>query len=130
MLAVGIWHFYFHGFSEPTLIIFPTVITAILVALFIRLKAVSLDGKALVISNFRREIRVPLSELDRATGSIGGNLEFVWLHFKSVTPFGKTVLLMPPNRLTFGFSRHPLVAQLNALANAHRHEKGLTNQSR
>jgi hypothetical protein len=83
---------------------------------FGRLKKVTVDGENLLISNFRRQAMVPLSNLLRASGSIGGNTEIIWLHFKHGTPFGKTVLFMPPFRPFAVFSRHPLVQELNALA--------------
>jgi hypothetical protein len=79
-----------------------------------RAKKVSLDGAILVISDFRREARIPLSSLEKASGSVGMSPEVIWLYFREDTPFGKTILFLPPRRTFRGFNQHPFVAMLNA----------------
>jgi hypothetical protein len=80
----------------------------------IRVKKVSLDGDSLVISTFRRELRVPLRNVRRVSGSIFWHPELIWLHFRCPTDFGTCVVFIAPMRL-LGFREHPLVRELRAL---------------
>lgn len=79
-----------------------------------RLKWVALDGDNLVISNYGREVRVPLSSIDRFSSSLLMNPEIIWVHFRLPTPFGNRIIFMPPQRF-FAFTRHPLAKRLNEL---------------
>ncbi|MGY3265537.1 hypothetical protein [Lysobacter sp. HA35] len=92
-----------------------TIGSAVIYTLAIGLKRVSLRGDSLVISNFRREIIVPISDLERVSGSVFINPELVWLHFKHDTGFGKKIIFAPRHRWFRGFSRHPVVEELNRL---------------
>ena len=80
-----------------------------------RLKRVALDGDRLIISDFGREMEVPLRDVERVTGSILMHPELIWLHFRRPTEFGTKIVFMPPARFLGGYSRHPLVAELRAL---------------
>ena len=81
-----------------------------------RLKKVSLDGNEFVISNFTKEIRVNINEVEIVTGSLFLSPELVWLHLKTSSEFGKKIQFMPPQRFfNLGFSRHPMVKELNEL---------------
>ena len=104
------------NYNAPLVIFASVIFLSFAYWLFARVKYVSLDGTTLVISNFRREIRVPLSHLDKATGSLGVNPEVVWLYFRQSTSFGKKVLFVPTARSFPGFNHHPVVGMLNAMA--------------
>ena len=80
-----------------------------------RLKKVTLNGDVLLISNFRKEIAIPLLDLERVSGSILMNPELVWLHFLRPTEFGTKIVFMGKWRLSFGFTRHPVVKELGKL---------------
>jgi hypothetical protein len=80
----------------------------------IRVKKVALDVDSLLISNFRRELRVPLHNVKRVSGSIFWHPELIWLHFRYPTDFGPKVLFIAPMRF-FGFGEHPLARELQAL---------------
>jgi len=86
-----------------------------------RLKRVRLSGDSLLVSNFRDEMRVPLSQIERVTGSILMNPELVWVHFRRPTAFGDRIVFMAPWRWPSGFSRHPVVGELQRLAAVARH---------
>jgi len=77
----------------------------------VRLKKVTLDDDILLISDFKKEIAIPLRNVERVTGSILISPELVWLHLRLPTEFGNTVIFMPPMRW-FPFSKHPIVRQL------------------
>jgi|GEM_PF-730937 len=81
-----------------------------------RLKTVSMSADALIISNYRRRIDVPLRDVEAISGSLLMSPELIWLRFRHPTPFGEKVVFMPKFRFfSFHFSRHPLVAELQAL---------------
>ena len=86
-----------------------------------RLKRVRLSGDSLLVSNFRDEMRVPLSQIERVTGSVLMNPELVWVHFRRPTAFGDRIVFMAPWRWPSGFSRHPVVGELQRLAAVARH---------
>jgi hypothetical protein len=80
-----------------------------------RLKRVSLGADRVVISNYLREIEVPLRDVEAVSGSLLMSPELVWLRFRRPTRFGSQIVFMPRVRLFVGLSRHPLVAELRAL---------------
>lgn len=80
-----------------------------------RLKRVRLNGDVLLISDYRREIQLPLHDVGSVTASRWLNHHPVTLHFLHSTEFGKTIVFMPRG-LWFPFGRrHPIVDELNAL---------------
>jgi len=81
----------------------------------IRLKKVSLDANTLVVSNYRHQVEVPLRDVEAISGSLFMSPELIWLRLRNPTILGTKVVFMPKVRLSFGFSRHPLVAELRAL---------------
>ncbi|MBZ5535647.1 MAG: hypothetical protein LAO31_06795 [Acidobacteriia bacterium] len=83
-----------------------------------RLKRVRLRGDVLLISNFETEIEVPLRDVERVSGSLLVNPELMWLRFRRPTEFGTKVVFMPPFRFFHGFTRHPLVEELQEILNA------------
>ena len=80
-----------------------------------RLKKVRLKEDTLLISNFRKELKIPLRDVARVAGSILMHPELVWLHFRSPTEFGLKVVFMGKSRISFGLTRHPVVKELEHL---------------
>ena len=81
-----------------------------------RLKRVVLDGADLRISNFRREIVVPLRDVEEITENRGGHGRTVTLRLRKRTEFGDSVVFMPRMRAFPLFWSHPIVAELRAAA--------------
>jgi hypothetical protein len=85
----------------------------------IRLKKVTISGSKLIVSNYRKEISIDLSDIDSAGGSVFLNPEMVWINLKKETEFGKRIIFAPKQRSTFsictGLTKHPLVAKLNSV---------------
>ena len=83
-----------------------------------RLKRVALSKTSLHVSNFLREIVVPLSDIS-GVSEIEGTAYRVCIYFKSETPFGHQIRFSPK-----GLSPprpHPIVAELRgAVAHADR----------
>lgn len=97
-------------------LIMPVLGGMLLYVMVMRLKKVVLDGDTLVISSYVREVRVPLKEVERVTGSILRNPEVIWLHFRWTTDFGDSIMFMPPLRFRLAlFSVHPMVEELREL---------------
>lgn len=83
-----------------------------------RLKRVRQRGDVLLISNFRREIEVPLRDVERVSGSVLVTPELIFLRFRRPTAFGDRIVFMAPWRPVQGLNRHPLVRELRQLAEA------------
>ena len=80
------------------------------------LKKVEMDDKFLYVSNFRKEIIVPLSEIHDVTEIVWINIHPVKIHFKSTTEFGDKIVFMPKFRMFSFFSSHPVVEKLKTSA--------------
>lgn len=81
----------------------------------IRLKKVALRDGLLLISDFRKQVEIPLRDIERVSGSILMNPELVWLRLKSPTEFGSKIVFMAKFRLLSGLTRHPVVEELERL---------------
>jgi hypothetical protein len=78
----------------------------------VRLKRVRMDDTSLYVSNYLREIQVPLRQVADVTENRWVNIHPVTIQFRSATEFGERVVFMPKRRL-FGFWRsHPVVAEI------------------
>jgi len=82
----------------------------------VRLKRVSIDGSSLVISNYLKEIVVPLRELERVSENRWINIHPVTLSFRRETDFGRSVVFMPRMRLFSFLSSHPVVEEIRTAA--------------
>jgi hypothetical protein len=80
----------------------------------VRLKRVVMTEGELRISNYRREIVVPLTDLDEVTENRWVNLHPVTVQFVRRTDFGHGIVFMPIRRPFALFSSHPIVAELRA----------------
>ncbi|HEX7614705.1 MAG TPA: hypothetical protein VF554_05430 [Thermoanaerobaculia bacterium] len=80
------------------------------------LKRVRVDQRFLYVSNYRKEIAVPLNSIASVTENRWVNTHPVTIHFREPTEFGFHITFIPTMRL-FGFwSSHPVVAELRAAA--------------
>ena len=78
----------------------------------VRLKRVRMDETSLYISNYLREVQVPLRQVDAVTENCWLNIHPVTITFRSATEFGDRVVFMPKVRW-FGFwTPHPVVAEI------------------
>jgi hypothetical protein len=77
-----------------------------------RLKRVALTDRALVISNYLREITVPLEDVVGVSENRWLNTHPVTIYFRRPTEFGDSIVFMPTVRWFDPFGSHPIVAQL------------------
>lgn len=89
----------------------------------VRLKGVGLAGETLVISNFHREIAVPVADIESVSSLRWINPEPVTIRFRRTTAFGDSIVFMPTWRLFGYFSEHPVVKRLEDLAAEPRSER-------
>ena len=81
------------------------------------LKRVKLNGPILVISNYRHDISVPVSEIAAVRQNRLINLRPVTITFRRETPFGNAVTFIP--RASFRlFSEDDIVTRLRGLTGA------------
>ena len=78
------------------------------------LMRVVMTDSELRISNFLREIVVPLSDVDQVTENRWVNVHPVTVQFIRRTDFGHRIVFMPQARPFPLFSSHPIVAELRA----------------
>ena len=81
------------------------------------LKEVSVDDNFLYVSNYFKEISIPLSEIYDVTENKWLNIHPVTIHLKSPSEFGGKIVFMPKVRFAF-FGSHPVVNQLKKLASS------------
>jgi hypothetical protein len=84
----------------------------------IRLMRVVMTDRELRISNYLREIVVPLSDIDQVTENRWTKIHPVTVQFVRRTDFGHRIVFMPKARPFAFFSAHPIVAELRAAARA------------
>lgn len=82
----------------------------------IRLKEVSADDNYLYVSNYLKEIPIPLSEVSDVTENVWLNIHPVTIHLKTPSEFGDRFVFMPKVRFFAFLSSHPVVDELKELA--------------
>lgn len=98
--------------------------TVLFLSLARGLKVVYLDGERLWVSNFRRRIPIPLSEIESVEEIRWLNIHPIILNLNRSTEFGDRIVFMPQGTGT-PFASHPLVRELEYLAEeARRHGDG------
>lgn len=81
-----------------------------------RLKRVRVDAKTLYVSNYFREIAVPVENISDVTENWLLNWHPVRVHFRDSTAFGSRVVFMPRLRWYGLWTSHPVVTELKTLA--------------
>ena len=84
----------------------------------VRLVRVVMTEQELRISNYLREIVVPLSAIDEVAENRWIKSHPVTIQFVRRTDFGHRIVFMPKARPFSRFSPHPIVAELRAAARA------------
>jgi hypothetical protein len=105
--------------DEPSKWLFLFVGCAAAVFLYrsiVPLKAVSVDERFLYVSNYVREISIPLSQIYKVTENRWLNHHPVTIHLRLPSEFGDKIVFMPKTRFFAFWSGHPVVAELEALA--------------
>ena len=80
------------------------------------LKKVSIDNDNLYVSNYRKEITIPLSEIADVTEFLFSESRRVTIHLRKPTEFGQKIIFLATYRLFSFFSAHPIVEELRQIA--------------
>lgn len=82
----------------------------------VRLKRVRLDDRTLYVSNYLREITVPLDAVVRVEEQRWVNIRPITLVLKKPGPFGDRIMFMPPRVWPLTpFSPHPMAEELREM---------------
>ncbi len=79
------------------------------------LKRVRVDDHFIYVSNYLREVSIPLSLIDDVTENRWINIRPVTVYFRAKTAFGNHIVFMPKSQFAFWRS-HPVVEELKNLA--------------
>lgn len=80
-----------------------------------RLKRVRVDGKMLYVSNYLKEIAVPLSVITHISENWLHNFHPVTLSFGRTTEFGNKIAFMPKIRMMPLWRSHPVVDEIKRM---------------
>jgi hypothetical protein len=78
-----------------------------------RLKVASVDKENLYVSDWMKEISIPLEEIDHVWDMTGGYPVFV--NLKSTSEFGRRIVFIAPVNPLLMFSSHPVAKELREL---------------
>lgn len=80
------------------------------------LKKVSLGDGVIVVSNYRKEIRIPAGEILDVTENPWINIRPVTIRLRRTTEFGDTVVFMPKTQLGWPWREHAVLEELRKAA--------------
>jgi hypothetical protein len=78
----------------------------------IPLKRVLMNGSDLIISNYVREVRVPLRRIRRVSEGRFQNPRSIRVFFDEDVGFGASVLFMPTQKFVWPWQEHPIAEEL------------------
>lgn len=81
-----------------------------------RYKKVSVDDDFLYISNYRKEIKIPVSEIAEVTEIKWVRTRPITIHLKTDSEFGRKIVFMPKFNGFRIVADNPMIAELKALA--------------
>ncbi len=106
----------------PPLMLFGVMATALSFWVGSRLYKVEREGPDLILSNYRKEIRVPLAEVVGVECFWFSSNKEITLHFGRPTEFGSRIIFAPRNDLSLAGYEHPLAEELRRLARDNRND--------
>jgi hypothetical protein len=130
-LVLGIFVSLLFQQAPPMSVLFVSVLT---IAFFVSARLlwsftnVWIDGELIYFSRGRREARLKLSDIVKVDQSLLGhllNIEYAYIICDQETPFGKKIYFTPPFRLSLGLTPHPVIEELDGLAQKAKWETGL-----
>lgn len=104
----------------PLIIILPLIGLAGMFVMYLtvmRYKKVSVDEQFLYISNYRNEIKVPLSNISDVTETKWIRTRPITIHLKNDSEFGRKIVFTPKMNGFRVFADNPIIAELKELAN-------------
>jgi hypothetical protein len=93
------------------------------------LKKVRIDDGTLYVSNFRKEIALPLDIVERVSENRWVNFRPVTLYFRRFTDFGDKIVFMPKSRIIMPWQSHPVVDEIRQMIKVATAESGKERNS-
>ncbi len=87
---------------------------------YLRFRKVSMDDKNLYVSDYRKEIAIPLSEIADVTENRWLHAHPVTINLRNQTVFGDKIVFMPTFKYFAFWTGHPIVGELLNAAGATR----------
>ena len=109
--------------KEPTAALFVVIwlaVSSYLIWFARRLKVVSIDERTLFVSAGRREIQIPISNLERVKENFWANPKIITLTLKQPCEFGEKVVFVPTPFFFAAFRSHPTVEHIRKLITSNR----------
>lgn len=78
----------------------------------IRAKKVDIDDNFLYISNFRKNIQVPLENVKNVSDNVLLSPRPIFIEFHNITEFGKKIMFIGYTEMFLFFSDHPAVKEI------------------
>ena len=98
--------------DDLTFLIIWAVGSTLILWLSVRLKRVEIESGNLYVSNYVREITIPLTDVEHVTEVGWINIQPVTIHLRRATDFGDKITFMPKARFFGLWSSHPVVDEL------------------
>lgn len=76
------------------------------------IKKVSMDNNHLVVSNFIKQEKIPLTAIEKVDGASFLNPRLVWITLSGPSTFGEKITFIPVFRKGSAIGKHPLVYEL------------------
>jgi len=108
-VALGYTNFEPAFFAFMALIVF--VATAGFITFF-QLKRVRIDENYLYVSNYKKEITIPISEIANVIQNGGLKLRSVTIRLRTPSEFGRNIVFLPHLNTLVSLSPHPVVEEL------------------
>jgi hypothetical protein len=89
-----------------------------------RLKRVALDDNYLYISDYKKEIQLPLSSIEAVGENFLTNPKQVTITLRSPSEFGRKIAFVPERKQFDAFRFHPVVEQLREIIRQHSSSNG------
>ena len=112
------------GRPEPESLILAIAVAALLIVLariFDKGKRVWIDEKTLIVSDYRTETRIDLSEIKSVEATRFIKPDRVCVRFSRPTKFGDSIVFFPPSHWFHLSLRNPIAEELERLAGEARH---------
>ena len=104
---LGFWFVWFLGLGG---------LSALFISYGRSLKKVSLQGETLIVTDYRRQVKVSIREVHKVTGSRLLRPDRITLYFRHPTEFGSKITFLTRYRWSLARLQHPLVWELQEMA--------------
>jgi hypothetical protein len=121
---MGVWAIAaFQTTAEPGWILFVVgwvIASGYIIWFARRLKFVSIDEDFVYVSQFRKQIQIPLAHIDGVEEKFWARPKLITLTLNHPSEFGKQIMFVPRTPLFAAFRSHPLVEEIEKAIKRHK----------